>query len=175
MADRTEGALQAAIKALETAVLPAVNPADPLAGEQLRLAIGYLRLVRSRLDHLEDRAHFELAHCRQLALALREEAHALGGEPAQRLDAALAQADAAVRPAQVRAASAALSAAVSGLVRAAAQGDADRRRRIELTVARDSRRWVTAQRAWFTPLGFDLRPGELPELADALRPPGAAA
>lgn len=175
MADRNEGALQASIKALEQAVLPAVDPADPMAGEQLKLTIGYLKLLRQRLDHAADRARFELAHYRTLAQSLHDDARALGGEIAARFDGALAQAAAAGREAEVRAASAALAAAVSGLVRAAAGAEPGRRRRVELTVARQSRRWVDAQRAWFAPLGFELRPAQLPPLADALDPTRAGA
>jgi hypothetical protein len=170
MADRNDGALQAAIKALEHAVLPAVDPADPLAGEQLRLVVGYLRLLRQRLDRVEERARFELEHYRALATLLLDDARAQGGEIAQRFDGALAQAGAATRPAAVRDAAAALAGAVSGLVRAAAQSDPERRRRIEHAVARHSRRWVDAQRAWFAPLGFELRPAQLPALDDALDP-----
>lgn len=170
MADRNDGALQAAIKALEQAVLPAVNPADPLAGEQLRLAIGYLKLLRTRLGHVEDRALFELQHYRDMAASLHDDARAEGGEIARRFDEALALGTQARRPADVRAAAAALSAAVSGLVRAAADAVPERRQRIEHTVARQSRRWVDAQRAWFAPLGFELRPSQLPALDDALAP-----
>lgn len=175
MADRNEGALQAAIKALEHAVMPAVNPADPLAGEQLKLTVGYLKLLKSRLGQAEDRARFELEHYRAMALSLHDEARAEGGEVAERFDGALALAAGAERSAEVRTAAAALSAAVSGLVRAAAEAAPERRRRIELSVARQSRRWIDAQRAWFVPLGFDLRPAQLPALEEALSPARARA
>ena len=170
MADRNNGALQAAIKALEHAVLPALDPADPLAGEQLRLVIGYLRLLRDRLAQIDDRARFELQHYRSLASALRDEARSEGGEVAARFETALALAVRAGRPAEQREATAALAAAVSGLVRCAATAVPERRRRIEHPVASQSRRWVDAQRAWFAPLGFELRPDQLPALAQALAP-----
>ena len=175
MADRNEDALLAAIKALEQAVLPAVSPTDPLAGEQLKLTIGYLKLLRSRLGHAEDRARFELAHYRAMAQSLHDEARAEGGEVAERFDAALVLAAQALRSAEVRAAAAALSAAVSGLVRTAADAEPERRRRIEHAVAQQSRRWVDAQRAWFAPLGFDLRPAQVLALEDALAPARAQA
>ena len=167
MADRNDGALQAAIKALEHAVLPAVNPADPLAGEQLRLVVGYLKLLRQRLDYVEDRKRFELEHYRTLAEALQDDARTQGGEVAQRFEAALREVKAAERPCDVPAATAAVASAVSGLVRVVADADPERRRRIEQTVARHSKRWIDAQRAWFAPLGFELRPEQLPALADA--------
>jgi hypothetical protein len=168
--DRNEGALQAATKALEHAVLPAVDPADPLAGEQLRLVVAYLRLLRKRLGHIEDRARFEFEHYRAMAMSLHDEARAEAGEIAQRFDSALAQAEAATRPAAMCDATTALASAVSGLVRAAGNASPERRGRIERTVATQSRRWVDAQRAWFAPVGFELRPEQLPALNDALDP-----
>lgn len=168
MADRNEAALQAAIKALEHAVLPAVDPANPLAGEQLRLVVGYLRLLHSRLAQSQDRSRFELAYHQALAEALGEEARIEGGEVAERFAAAMAQAAEARRSAEIDAATASLAGAVSGLVRAVASAAPERRRHIERTVATHSRRWIDARRAWFAPLGFELRPTELPPLADAL-------
>lgn len=168
MADRNETALQAAIKALEHAVLPAIDPGDPLAGEQLRLVVGYLRLLRSRFPQIHERSRFELAHHRALAEALGAEARVEGGEVAERFDRAIAQADDATRTAEIGAATAALACAVSALVRSVAEAAPERRRSIERTVAEHSRRWIDARRAWFAPLGFELRPDELPTLADAL-------
>lgn len=170
MADRNEGALQAAVKALEHAVMPAVNPADPLAAEQLKLTLGYLKLLRSRFDRVEARRRFELEHQRAMAQALHGDASALGSELAARFERALARADAAEGTDEVRAATADLAAATSGLVRAVAAADPARRRRVELTVARHSRSWIDAQRAWFAPLGFELHPARIPTLDDALDP-----
>src|SRR3954452_4273924 len=51
-----DNALGAAIRALEEVVAPAIDPADPLAAEQLVLVIDSLRFLRERLDHLHDRA-----------------------------------------------------------------------------------------------------------------------
>ncbi|MCC6246594.1 MAG: hypothetical protein IT499_02375 [Rubrivivax sp.] len=168
MADRNEAALGAAIKALEQAVQPAVDRGDPLAGEQLRLVVGYLRLMSSRLVHLEERARFEFEHYRELALALHDAALSQGGEVADRFDLALAQARESMRPGDVRAATAALAGAVSGLARAAVHATPEQRRTIEHAIAKRSRRWIDAQRAWFAPLGFELRPDQIPSLADAL-------
>ncbi|MFT3821265.1 MAG: hypothetical protein QM750_27215 [Rubrivivax sp.] len=173
MADRNDGALQAAIKALEQAVAPAVDPADPLAAEQLRLVVGYLKLLRGRLGRIERRARFELQHHAAMAQSLHDEFVAVGGESARRAQAALAQAapllaDPAADPEAVRSAAASLAGAVSGLVRAAAAAEPALRRRIEHAVAQQTRRWVDAQRAWFAPLGFELHAAELPALDDAL-------
>lgn len=170
MADRNEAALQAAVKALEHAVMPAVDPADPLAAEQLKLTLGYLKLLRSRFDLVQARRRFELEHQRAMAKALQDEARALGGTLAARFERALARADLAEGADEVRAATADLAAATSGLVRAVAAADPVRRRLVESTVARHSRCWIDAQRAWFAPLGFELHPTRIPTLEEALDP-----
>lgn len=51
-------------------VQPALDPADPLAAEQLRLAISYLEFVRTRLDYMPSRRRFELRDNLALAQAL---------------------------------------------------------------------------------------------------------
>lgn len=173
MADRNDDALQAAIKALEQAVLPAVDTADPLATEQLRLVVGYLKLLRGRLGWIGRRARFELQHHAAMARSLQYEFDAVGGEPAQRAQAALAQAapllaDPAPDAEAVRSTAALLAGAVSGLVRMAADAEPGLRRRIEHEVAVQTRRWTDAQRAWFAPLGFELHAAELPALDEAL-------
>lgn len=174
MPDRNDGALQAAIKALEHAVMPAVNPADPLAGEQLRLVCGYLKLLRQRLNQVECRARFELEHHVQMARALAEAFKEAGGEPWARAQAALAEAQPLLdgpvhQPDAVRSTSAALASAISGLVRSVADAAPALQRQVELTVARHSRRWTDVQRAWFAPLGFELHAAELPPLEQALQ------
>lgn len=173
MADRNDGALQAAIKALEQAVLPAVDAGDPLATEQLRLVVGYLKLLRGRLGSIERRARFELQHHAAMARSLQGEFDAVGGEPARRAQAALAQAapllaDPLAEPVAVRRTAALLAAAVSGLVRVVANAEPGLRQRIESCVARQTRRWIDVQRAWFAPLGFELHAAQLPALDDAL-------
>lgn len=69
MADYTDNALLASIKALNEVVLPALDPSDPLATEQLRLVAGFLKFLGARLPYVHDRNRFELEH--YLALAGR--------------------------------------------------------------------------------------------------------
>lgn len=174
MADYTDNALLASIKALEQVVMPAVDPTDPLATEQLRLVSGFLKFLRTRMEHGYPRQLFELDHYLRLAQQLASDVALLGSpELSLRLDLAEAQAlavqtQAVPLPADVRSAAAALATAVAGIARAAATADAPLRRRIEQQVLAGSRRWVEMQRAWFVPQGFDLRPDELPALDQAL-------
>jgi len=174
MADYTDNALLASIKALNEVVLPAVDPTDPLAGEQLRLIAGFLRFLGSRLPYVHDRNRFELEHYLALGERLAADARQASAEISQRLDRAIAEARALLQGqrasvAEMRSATAALSAPISGLVRAVADADTALRRRVEQTVLAGSKPWVDMQRAWFVVQGFELHPDELPPLGEALK------
>ncbi|WP_213956828.1 hypothetical protein [Variovorax sp. dw_954] len=169
MADYTDNALLASIKALEKVILPAVDPADPLAGEQLRLVAGFLKFLRTRLPHWQLRQVFELNHYLALAEQLAADARSASDGIFLQLASAIEQAHVVQRQdaaplADIRAATAALSAPISALARAVATADAPLRKRVEHTILAGSRRWVDMQRTWFAPQGFELRPGELPPL-----------
>jgi hypothetical protein len=171
MADYTDNALAASIKALEKAVAPAVDPTDPLATEQLRLVVGFLKFLRLRLPHWQQRLQFELDHYVALAGELAPDARLVSEDVARRLDAAIEQALALRRPCapvdDLRASTAALAAGISALPRLVAHGDAALRRRIEQKILAGSKRWVDMQRAWFVTQGFELKPHELPSLQEA--------
>jgi len=180
MADNTQNILKSAIKSLEQVVAPAVNPQDPLASEQLRLVIGTLKVLRTRLDHLAGRQLYELDHYLALARSLRDEADEVSPEIAERLSAAIEAAEQLRAnpdhsPADRRRVTRALASPISALAREASSTHEALRSRIERKVVTDSRRWVDMQRAWFLTHGFELRPSELPAL-DTLfhQPPGRA-
>ena len=176
MADYTDNALLASIKALDAVVSPAVDPTDPLAGEQLRLVSGFLKFLRARLFHVHDRNRFELEHYLALGEGLAADARLASPEVSQRLDSAIEAAQALLRrprPAvdEFRSATAALSAPISGLVRVVADADPVLRQRVEQAVLVGSKPWVDMQRAWFVLQGFELHAEELPSLDEALRTP----
>lgn len=169
MADYTDNALLASMKALEKVVLPALDPADPLAGEQLRLVLGFLKFLRLRLPLWQARVHFELAHYLGLAQQLASDARQLSDAVSLRLDAAIEQASALQRDElptaeAAKAASAALATAISALARVAATAQPALRREVERRILAGSRQWVDMQRAWFAPQGFEMHPAELPPL-----------
>jgi hypothetical protein len=161
--------LGAAIKALLDVVAPSVDPDDPLAREQLQLVVDYLELVRSRTDLLWDRERLTLRH--YLAMA-----DAVGPSVSMRLDGAaaagrraLGDADAGVRP--LRDAAAELAGALSELVRALGEPDADPAlcARVEVVVVDASQVLVDVERAWYLPLGFDPAPAEVGSVEAALQ------
>jgi hypothetical protein len=174
MADYTDNALLASIKALNEVVLPALDPSDPLATEQLRLVAGFLKFLGARLPYVHDRNRFELEHYLALGERLAADARLASAQVSQRLDRAIDDAQALLRSqrasvAEMRSAAAALSAPISGLVRVVADADPALRQRVEQTVLVGSKPWVDMQRAWFVVQGFELHPDELPSLDGALR------
>jgi hypothetical protein len=164
MMDHSDTTLRAAIKALEEVVAPAVDPGDPLAGQQLRLVIDALRFLRDRVDHLHDRERFEVRHHLRLARAVAPEAAAASPAAAHALREAIEAGDAILdrsdaRTPELRAASAALAAELRSLVRDAAGAGADARSRIERLIVDGTRERIDADRAWHLPQGFDPDPG----------------
>lgn len=181
MADVTETGLRAVVKALTTVVAPALDPSDPLAKEQLKLAVDYIEFVRARLEHLYDRDRFELTHSLALARAvLPLGAASPSTSTSALLDGALREGAAELarvgaNPVALKSAAAALGAAVRELVREAAGFDAAQRRAIEAAVLRASDARIAFERAWYLPLGFDPAPHEVGALAEVLAAALAAA
>jgi hypothetical protein len=160
--DHVDNALRASIKALEEVVAPAVDPADPQAGEQLRLVIHTLGFLRERVDHIHARARFDLRHNLGLATALLEDAPALR-DPIATGTALAASTDAPT--AELRAGAAEVAAAIRTVVRDA---DEDVRRRIELRVVAAAQQRIELERSWHLPQGFDPDPASVLPLAAAL-------
>lgn len=170
MADVTENGLRAAVKALTDVVAPALSATDPLAHEQLKLVVDYLQFVRSRLDFLYQRDRFELEHHLSMARTLRSIDAPWPASAAETFDAAIRAGTVATQATDtsataLKAAGAALAAAVREGVREAASFDADVRGRIERAVLYASDRRIAFERAWYLPLGLDPMPGEVAPVA----------
>lgn len=168
--DHTENTLRAVIKALGDTVAHAVDPADALAREQLRLVIDYIGFLQQRLDFLFVRERYELRQNLDLAHRLR----GIDAELTTALQKALQQAIAAgsnslnkieATMPQLRQANAALAGAARRIVREAAQLPEPIRRAIEFAVVDASGPRIAFERAWYLPLGFDPAPGEVEALA----------
>lgn len=169
--DHTDVGLRAVVKALTDVVAPAVNPADPLASEQLRLAVDYIEFVRSRLDFFYDRERFDLQHHLAMARSLHEIAGPLSleGAPALQdaIDAgarAIGEAGTSIRA--LKAATAGLAAAMAPIIRGAADLDEPARRKIERCVLEATEARIAFERSWYLPLGFDPAPNEVQSLQD---------
>jgi hypothetical protein len=169
--DHTDTGLRAVVKSLTDVVAPAVNPGDPLAGEQLRLVVDYVEFVRNRIDFLYDRELFELRHNLGIGRAMRDILARNSGAGAAALTTGLADAECmhlkvGVSIRKLKTTTAALAAAIASVVREAAGMDEPVRRRIERCVldAMDER--IAFDRSWYLPLGFDPAPGEVAKLQD---------
>jgi hypothetical protein len=169
MADYTDNALLASIKALDNVVRPALDPNDPLANEQLHLVSGFLKFLRTRLPHWQSRNHFELEHYRTMAEDVLGDARTACPDLSVRLEQAISRAKSvALREgaaaSEIQSNVADLSMTISELARMVADSDPDLRARVESTITVRSKRWIDMQRSWFLPQGFDLHPDEVPSL-----------
>ncbi len=180
MSDHTTTGLRAALKSLKEVVAPAVDPANPLAVEQLRMVCSFLGMVCEQLPLRGERIRFDLRSAIGLAEALTPAAMACGDDVATALAAALTPAVAlAAAPGaaegDIQQATARLGAASSALIRASAGCDEHDRALVERAVLANAKPWLDVQRAWFAPVGFDSEASRLLTLAGALaRPPADA-
>ena len=173
---RPEVALRAMIKSLRDVVLPAVDPDNKLALEQLQVSIGLLSLMEQRLplsfrfdcDELRRLLDFaaelaQVAGAGGLATDDLRDLHAAAASGAAVL--ARAQAD----PAEVLAAVRALRAAGSNLVTVAypALAGADRVA-LERCVLTMSEAQLLRDRAWVLPQGWEPHPDSLPAISELL-------
>ena len=163
---RSDTALRATIKSLTDVVLPAVNPDNGPALEQLQIAIGLLTLLVERMP-LEFRYDCdELQRLNQFAQQLGEEVtetREMLGECVQNSDAVLSRAKAS--PDEVVAAVRVLREATSQAVSTVyASGDDDVRQRVSELVLSHAEQQVTRERAWLLPQGWEANPEALPAI-----------
>lgn len=174
MADHTANAMAAAARAMEEVVLPAIDPAHPLAREQAGLVLKYLRLWGSRLDHLYDRNRFELGHYLGLAQDLAAGPMPPSGAIAAALDEAVAAGrslmdEPGARAPDMQAAAQRLAGVISALVRTAGSLNDGSSAHIEALVLERSKDLLDAQRAWFGPQGWEPDPAKIPPIEAALK------
>ena len=160
--------LQAAIKALTDTVMPAVDPGDKMAVEQLGLAIATLGIVRQHLPLARRLARRALAH----AVGMAAELASVGGENAAALVSPIAAAEAALADpeadvADIDGARGILNEAICAVVDGASDGPAARA--VEAVVIRRSRETTELARAWCLPAGFEPYPERLPSIESLLR------
>ena len=162
MVPDTDLQLKVALKALREVVMPAVDPANGVALEQLHLAIVTVDLVRTRLPLRHARIRQELRNARNLA----DSVQAAGGEGG--LAELVATADALLLDPEATEAS--LDATRLGILSAvedavaASNGD----RAIARAVIAGMRPQTDLARAWCLPAGFDVDPQDLPPLEQLL-------
>jgi hypothetical protein len=160
--DQTDVGLQSVVKALTDTIAGAIDPADHLAKEQLRLAAGYIEFVRQRLHYIHGRERYDLKH--YIALAGKLLSFALpGAEAARFLRTTLSEAeplanDPAALTGNIRAAAMELAHAVAGVVQEAHRSSWATARDIDRAVLVASEERLDLERLWYEPIGFEPTP-----------------
>jgi hypothetical protein len=168
--DHTVPALRAAVTAMNEIVIPAVDPAHPLAREQATIVSGLLAMLAERVPHLHTRAIFEADHFRAVAAAVAEDAAEVSPALADELAAQAARRDPSATTPAVEEATARLAQCLTALIRTAGRTDTPTARRIEATVLDRSGALLDARRAWFLPQGWESDASAVPHLDAALAP-----
>jgi len=172
MADTTDNAFRAAIHALREIVAPAVDPANPLATEQLQLVIAWLDFQRQRLPHVHDRHRAELAASLDTAAAAAAAIGPEGGALRAAIDAGgRALADPGAGFPELGSAMQRLEDAVAAAVRAAPDMPPEVQVRLERAVVERMKGFLDIERVWFQPMGVEAGSTALPALHEALGVP----
>jgi hypothetical protein len=148
--------LAAVIKALGDNVAPALDAANPMAAEQLQLAMATLAIVRQRLPDLHANVRQDLAEA--IALASRIGAEARGAE------AVLASPESSPQrlEIEVRALKEAITARIDG-----SRGTPDQAQ-VAQAVMEAAQGPILRWRSWASGMGFEPDPAAVPPLADLL-------
>ncbi len=168
--DRVDTALRGISKSLRDAVLPAVDPADPLAQDQLGLVVRYVDFLRDRIDLLHGRERAELRYQAGIAAILLElapEASAAGCLAVLAEAARQALADPEQATSDIRDCRDQLGTATTKALREL--GRTGKARAIRHAVLARSRTRITRERLWFQPLGFDQMQADPAQLRPLLQ------
>ena len=152
--------LAAIAKSLTDNVLPAIDSANPMAVEQMHLALATLGLVRQRLPDLHAWLRRDLAD--NLALA-----RTIGAD-----EAAIAESDRTLAlaersPQQIEAQVRALKEAIAARIDAVRGTDAARSVAEAVIAAQEP--MILRTRAWAIGMGFEPDPSQIPNLSDLLQ------
>lgn len=169
MPDTLDNSLLACKRAIDDMILPAIDPANPLAAEQAQLVSRTLSLALSQLPWLHAKARRELAINRACAARVAEAARAVDPSLVARLEAGFTRAqdllaDPAAFTADIRACTAELATLISLCVQACQGLDTPAARAVERAAIQGSTEVIELHRAWFLPTGFDTDPGSVPAL-----------
>ncbi len=160
--------LKTAIRALTEVVMPAVDPDNALAVEQLQVVLGTLQLMAARLPL---RFRYD---CDELARLL-ELGHALGDKDESALtkasnNAAQVLARAQAGPDEVLGAIRALRVLSGALITEVYRdGDETQRKRVTQLVLAHADEQLLRERAWVAPQGWEIQPESLPAIEELLK------
>ncbi|WP_157120815.1 hypothetical protein [Nocardia miyunensis] len=155
MMDHSENTLRAAIKALRETVVPAVDPNDPQAVEQLGLTIEFLEHLRARIYDIHGRERAELGNQLALARRLIDDAGIVPDDVRVHLErswseASKVHADAAAHTEDLRGAIRRLGAAARGVIRTVRNGPEEVRDRVGAHVMSGIESSIEADSMWYS-------------------------
>lgn len=158
MADQTTNALLGISKTLLDIVAPAISANDPLAQQELRMAVRYLDFLRERVDHLYARARFELQFQAGLAATVGDRLRDCSRDGAASMQEAVERARALLDAPgattdDLRGCSSLIAIALSDAVRDTAHDTA--RAAVERAVVEATETLTAFERSWYFPLGLD--------------------
>ena len=167
---RPDTALRSAIKSLTDVVLPAVDPKNGPALEQLQITIGMLTLVAERIpleyEYDCDELKRLLEFARQLGAVVTDTPESFR-DCVKTADAVLSRAQ--TTPTELLDAIRALRKNTSQVVGDAyARKDGGTRQRISSLVLAHAEQQLTRERAWLLPQGWEAAPEKLPAIEDLL-------
>jgi hypothetical protein len=159
MIDDVRALIHATRTSLNTIVLSAVDNSDPMAVEQIHLAVKNLDFLGSRVDAHHARVRFTLAETERMSAAVSDLLSEHGvdqygiPELCRIAQAELQQEDSSLQA--MRAANADLTARLRIVIRDYRERDHQLASDIRDVVVDCSESVVRAERAWFAPFGFD--------------------
>ncbi|MBL8589905.1 MAG: hypothetical protein JNK46_15340 [Methylobacteriaceae bacterium] len=161
--DQTDVGLKSVVKALTDTVAGAIDPADHLAREQLKLAASYVDFVRQRLHLIHARERYDLTHYIALARALLAIGLPEASPAVAAMRAALGEAeplarDPAALTGRIRLVAMELAHAVAGVVQDAHRTQSGVAPQIDRAVIAASEEKLEMERLWYRPIGFDPSP-----------------
>jgi hypothetical protein len=158
-------------KALAEVVLPAIDPDNKAAAEQLQLVIGSLKLMQEQIDYAN---WFEIVDGRSM-VAMAEKVAEVSGKPLGKelSDAIAATQDVGTRHnvtlSQIRDANYVLRETLCDAISQALAGaDAETARAISRTVISMTEDQTSRERAYVAKTGFDVFPDTLKSIPDTL-------
>lgn len=181
---RPDITIQSILKAMTDVVLPALDPANPLAQEQARLCMGLLGVMASRLplQYRYDCDELSRLHALSLQLQKMPEVARLAPQAFGALTKGERQADdvlarARAEPAEVQLAVRALREATGNLVQEAFQNDAQglKTRELQRAVLDMTQEQLLRERSWLLGQGWEPDPAAIPAIETLIAPVGRAA
>ena len=174
MPNNIDNAIRAAIRSMNEVIVPALDPANPLASEQSALVLQLLDFLRVRIPYVQQRDRAEVAIYHDIAAQLMHELAILLPDQLDKVRDILAEAETAIAnpvpaPDDLPRLADDLRTVLSDFVRAAAEAPEPLRQKVESAVARGSKPIMDLQRSWFLPTGMVPRDSTLPELGDLLK------